>query len=133
MKKVKFFIAAFGVLLLTTGCGTEELVCTIEDNDLGAEGKYVLTFKSDELETADFTSVFDMGIEFSDEDLEGLCAEVDVEGVECEAKSDGTEITLELEIDATKLSDEELKELDFENTTYDKVKKDLEDQDYKCE
>ncbi len=133
MKNIKLISMALFVLLMITACGGKSLTCSMEEELLG-DITVTMDFDSnDEVKTAKTVTTMDYGVEPTKEDLEELCEASEEEGMTCKASNDGTEITLELEIDYTKLSDEAKEEMGYEDTGYEAMKKDAEENGFECE
>lgn len=136
----KYLLVLVAMLLVVTGCGSKTLTCTLEED--GQKATSVVKFDKNDVATSATQS---MTLEFeegtSEEDKENskaymdlLCSVMDYEGVECstEIKSNALEVKITMDFEKMSAEDKESAGYTEEESTYDAVKKELEEQGYTC-
>ena len=136
----KYLVVLVAMLLVVTGCGGKKLTCTMEED--GQTAKTVVEFdKNDKAKKVNMTMTMPFEEELSKEEMEymesymGLmCAAFDYEGVTCKTDMSSKKVDVVIDMDFGKMSKETLAELDFdaEATSYDAMKKSLEESGYTC-
>ncbi len=147
MMKNLFKLGALAlVLVLVTGCGGSKgktLTCTKSEDETGMKSTQTMkvSFSDDKASKINMTMKMDIDEEYSsyisafksmlDSQFENFKSK---SGVKYDSKSDKDSITVDLEVDINKLSEEELGALDLDGSTgtYDEVKKALEKDEYTC-
>ena len=127
-------------VVFLTACGGKTLTCTIEGEEDGMkqteEIKY--TFKDDKVSKAKMTMTMELEdnsqIDTYKEMIEQQYEEINKkDGVKVEVKASGKKLTVTMDVDATKLTKEDLEgEYDDFAGTLDEIKKQYTDNDYKC-
>ena len=142
MRKLGVIIVSVMFFVILVGCGnTKTLTCT-QSLEEGLESNFVTKFKNDKLVSGEqkmkMTLTEDMEPYFEDfKDM--LVSSIDYldeyEGIEMKTNDNGkNEIEITVTFDADKLNDESKDELGLGTTTsYDDVKKSLEDEGFVCE
>ncbi len=136
MNNMKKILMAGTLLLVLTGCGSNDtsLTCKNEDSEAGTTAIVEAKFNEDQLTNLNTNTTIDVGLEPTEEQLTSMCENtISDEGVTCNATSNGTNIVLEYDIDLTKASEAILSEINYEDNTYEAVKKDFENIGYTCE
>ncbi len=134
MFNMKKILVVGTALLVLTGCGnTQTLTCSLVDEDANSSAKVVSEYKDDKITKFTMETILDFGMEMSESDLESLCAESEgTEGLTCKATQDGTKITLTIGIDMEKADADTLSDLNYEDTSYEEMKADLEAENFTC-
>ncbi len=138
MNGLKIAIISVTILLITTGCFSKTLECTMNDDDFGNQTMELKYDSSGEnLETFEMTleEEFDSEDEANEAVNEGICSMItgeSVTGVVCEAESKGKSVVMTVTYDVSELSDEMIKELELEGMTYDNAKSEAEKDGYTC-
>ena len=134
----KYLVVLVAMLLVVTGCGGKKLNCTMEED--GQTAKVVVEFdKNDKAKKVDMTMTMPFEEELSKEEMEYmesymglLCSAFDYEGVTCKTDMSSKKVDVIIDMDFGKMSKETLEELEFEATSYDEMKKSLEESGYTC-
>ena len=136
----KYLVVLVAMLLVVTGCGGKKLTCTLEQAD--QKSTVAMEFNKDNVVTdIKMTISVPLEKELTDEEKQymesymGLmCAAFDYEGVTCKTDMSSKKVDVVIDMDFGKMSKETLAELDFdaEATSYDAMKKSLEESGYTC-
>ncbi len=142
MKKIVMTLVAVVMMFVLTGCGTETLNCTMSQNQTGMKMNQEMnaTFVNNEVTKMDIT----MNVELDDTYLSAMdqiksSVEANLKqykdnGGKLDITSEGNTIKAKVNIDLTKMSDEQKKKLNMTDVygTKDATKKELEKQGYTC-
>ena len=133
------------VLVLVSGCGAKEkvLTCTMTNEETGMKSDQTMkvSFKDNKASKVNMTMKMTLDDEYAsylssvksmmDSEFEEFTSKT---GVKYDSKTDKNTININLELDVTKVSESDLKDMNFDNSlgTYDEVKKSLEGSGYTC-
>lgn len=133
------------VLVLVSGCGAKGkvLTCTMTNEETGMKSDQTMkvSFKDNKASKVNMTMKMTLDDEYAsylssvksmmDSEFEEFTSKT---GVKYDSKADKNTININLELDVTKLSESDLKDMNFDNSlgTYDEVKKSLEESGYTC-
>ena len=136
----KYLVVLVAMLLVVTGCGGKKLTCTMEES--GETAKVVIDFdKNNKASNINMKMSMPLEEELSKEEKEmmqsymGLmCAGFDYEGVKCTTDLGSKSVDVVIDMDFKKMSNEAKEALEFEpnETSYDDMKKSLEEAGYTC-
>ncbi len=139
MKNMKLMLGGFAILFLATGCGTQTLTCSMEEDGQSASLEAIYDSKGETLQklemdmTLDFDGYYTED-ELKEQDVEDFCSEFGMDGFECEASVDGTKVLIELLVDAETADKDELEDMGFNDSgDIEFAKESLEDEGFKCE
>ena len=142
MRNTKFIAIFLFSIILLTGCESKELSCTKEETaDSGkVNEKQVFIFKNNTISTYDAEMVINLNDDFKDyadlllESLESPFEEFkDKKGITYKTSKNDNKISVSISADYDKIYEDTKKSLGiFENPSFEKTKKTLEDDGYKC-
>lgn len=135
-------VMVFGFAFLT-GCGsTKTLTCTRSEDEEGMEMNTTMnvTFDNDVISGANAIMEFKVPEEYLKVlPIEKFAEEIEKEfigsipeGVTTDTKSKGDTITITMDIDVDKLDNKSKEEMDLDGSSYEEVKKSLEEEGYSC-
>ena len=141
MKKIFCLLCLLGLSFTLSGCGTKTLTCTKSETESGMTNEETMTvkFKDDKPSSA----TMKMDIKFDDSTkssvdmmyslLESGLKEAEQDGVKVDTKKTDNSITVKLDVDFSKVKDEDGLDLDFDSTkSFSEVKEEIEEEGYKC-
>ncbi len=134
MSNLKKILLVGATMLVLTGCSNSDtLTCELKDSETGSTSRVVSKYNDDKIKSLSMESIMDFGIEMSQEDLDSICDTDElVDGMECSATNNGTEVTIAITIDFDKADDSVVSGLSYEDTSYEGLKKDLEAENFVC-
>ena len=145
MKKKLFLGALIGVMLLSvTGCGNSGtiLTCTMEDSSDGTTmtQEWNVSFENDIATKMTSITKIEVNDEYEEQldQIEESLKETDLqqtEGMKESFERDGNILTMTVEADVTKMTEEEKDDFGFsdnDDNSYDTVKENLESEGYTC-
>lgn len=142
MKKVLMALAAMGIVLVLTGCGTETLTCTMSQDESGMKmnQKAVVTFEDNEVTKmkmdveVEVDEAYANYISMMESMLESQFTQFSDNGAKVDVSSDDSKINVSIDMDVKKMTDEQKENLDMEDVygSKDATKKALEEQGYTC-
>lgn len=144
MKKgVIFGTVAGGMLLALTGCGKEQVLsCILEQDQTGMHlaMEMNVTFQNEENKSLTMTTQVDLEEDYTDyvdtlaESFEDQYATYKENGMDVDVQTSDSSVTAILEADFNQISDEEKEELGFSpsDNDYDAVKETLESSGFTC-
>ncbi len=130
MKYAKIILLATSLLFIT-GCGSKTLSCEVADDTLGQEMKVDIKFDGDNADEFITALTFETTETLTEDDKEEMCT-VMADEFDCEVTQDGDKATIKYTIKFSDLSEEDLEDLNFEQTTYDYLKEEFENQGFTC-
>lgn len=142
MKKMMMALVAGIMMFVLTGCGTETLNCTMSQNQAGMKMNQEMnaTFVNNEVTKMDITMDAEIDEAYASQ-MDQIKANVEANlkqykdnGGKLDITSEGNTIKAKVNIDLTKMSDEQKKKLNMTDVygTKDATKKELEKQGYTC-
>ncbi len=142
MKKMMMALVAGVMMFVLTGCGTETLNCTMSQNQAGMKMNQEMnaTFVNNEVTKMDITMDAEIDEAYASQ-MDQIKANVEANlkqykdnGGKLDITSEGNTIKAKVNIDLTKMSDEQKKKLNMTDVygTKDATKKELEKQGYTC-
>lgn len=128
----KGILLAGCILLLTTGCGSKKLTCTLEEDDQKSSVEF--TFKDDVAERMNMEIQMEMEEDVDkdelDEQIKTFKEAYEGYGFEdVEVKAKNNVLNISLSMDAAKFMDEEDNK---ESLSYDSLKEEFEEDGYTC-
>lgn len=142
MNKTKFMAIFLFSILLLTGCDSKKLSCTKEDDmDSGkATEKQSFTFENNKMSLYEAEMVITLNEDYKDyadlllESLESPFEEFkDKNGITYKTSKKDDKISINISAEYNKIDEDTKKSLGIlENPSFDKTKKSLEDEGYKC-
>lgn len=142
MKKVLMALAAMGIVLVLTGCGTETLTCTMSQDESGMKmnQKAVVTFEDNEVTKmkmdveVEVDEAYANYISMMESMLESQFTQFSDNGAKVDVSSSDSKINVSIDMDVKKMTDEQKENLDMEDVygSKDATKKALEEQGYTC-
>ena len=136
----KYLVVLVAMLLVVTGCGGKKLTCTLSkaDQKLTAVMEYS---KDNVLKSIKMTVSVPLEKELSKEQKEAMesymglmCASFNYEGVDCKAETGSKSVDVVIKMYMSKMDDTAKQQLGYteESSTYDAIKKSLENSGYTC-
>ncbi len=142
MKKGLMALAAMGIVLVLTGCGTETLTCTMSQDESGMKmnQKAVVTFEDNEVTKmkmdveVEVDEAYANYISMMESMLESQFTQFSDNGAKVDVSSSDSKINVSIDMDVKKMTDEQKENLDMEDVygSKDATKKALEEQGYTC-
>ena len=138
MKKGFLFLIP---LLCLTGCEDSKKTLTCENiTDVGEKEVVRLSYNKDgnKLLNAELAEVYEIEEDYEKELLVPLlkveCEDIeDSKGITCQVKENKKSVSLNLKMNISKMTDEELEDMDIEDMmNYEEAKEELEDDGYVC-
>ena len=141
MKCARFItIVLFGILF--SGCGSKKLRCTkVEESEFGrANEKQMFIFENNKISSYEAKMVINLNDDYNDyadlllESLESPFEEFkDKNGITYNTSKGNDKISIKIKANYNKLDEESRKSLGInDNPSFNKIKKSLEDDGYKC-
>lgn len=141
MKNKLYLIGIMCCAFLLTGCGTKTLTCTKSETESGSttEEKIIVKFKKDKVSSANMEMNMKFGeeqksyIDMSYNILKSTFDSMKEDGLDVKTSKTDDTINVKLDVDFTKIKDADNLSVDIDKSqTYEEVKKELIEQDYKC-
>ena len=136
------FITIFLFVILLTGCGSKKLSCTKEEEtDFGrANEKQMFIFENNKISSYEAKMEINLNDDYNDyadlllESLESPFEEFkDKNGITYNTSKGNDKISIKIKANYNKLDEESRKSLGInDNSSFNKIKKSLEDDGYKC-
>lgn len=136
MKKIFYgFIVGSLIIISLTGCGNQSLKCNMEDGNEKSE--VVVSFKNKEATKIIMKSIGEVDSEENAKQsvdiINNLSSKSEKNGIVMSAKADGKKVSMEMTMDISKMSNNDLKkQFNTENLSKENLTKLFEDKGYSC-
>ena len=129
------FIVGSLIIISLTGCGNQSLKCNMEEGNEKAE--VVVSFKNKEASKIIMKSIGEVDSEENAKQsvdiINNLSSKSEENGIVMSAKADGKKVSMEMTMDISKMSNNDLKkQFNTENLSKENLTKLFEDKGYSC-
>ena len=149
MRKIKYLVIAFAMMIVLSGCGRKSLTCTLDEKDdtLNTYQEMKMEFKKKQIKTLEMNFKFEATNEeiknnwqlFSKTLDESYSEYKSGKGINVTTNSDSNKYvySISIKVDLDKATKDELQKMELgdildSNDSIDKVKADMEENGYTC-